>query len=161
MTTRRLPRGPAPPRGLIGLLGLPGIRRPSVDTSESRIDGDVLAQHSIEAAAGERPLEAGQAPARVDAAPRERATRLKVAAHRGETDQFRLRRLATAAGAGPDGRVAKRQERGPPRSAAWQPARRASPRPGRPRSARRPARASPLRSRTRPRPTPPPRGRSA
>src|SRR4051794_40277114 len=161
MTTRRLPRGPAPPRGLIGLLGLPGIRRPSVDTSETRIDGDVLAQHSIEAAAGERPLEAGQTPAGVDAAPWERATGLEVAAHRGEANQLCLRRLATAAGAGPDGRVATRQGRGPPRTAASRPARPASPRPGRPRSARRPARARPLRSRTPPHPTPPRRAQSA
>src|SRR5512133_2465914 len=105
MTTRRLPRGLAPPRGLIGLLGLPGIRRPSVDTRESRIDRDVPAQDSVEAAARERTLEAGKPPARVDAAARQRASRPQLACHCSESDELRLRRFATTTGAGACGWV--------------------------------------------------------
>src|SRR5262249_55590625 len=122
-----------PPRGLIGLLGLFGIRRPSVETRESRVDGDIPPQHAVETATRERALEAGEPPARVDAAPGQGASRPQPAGYRGEADELRLGRLAAAAGAGPGGRVVTRQERGPPRTAASQRPPQGTFRPARPR----------------------------
>src|SRR6516165_9741875 len=97
MTTRRLPRGPAPPRGRIGLFGLFGIRSPSVETPERRIDCDAPAQDAIEAARRQRALEAGQPPARVNAPARKRAAGRQLTADGGEADELRLRSLAAAA----------------------------------------------------------------
>src|SRR5436305_6769700 len=82
ITTRRRPLGP-PPRGLIGLLGLPlAIRRSSVETGQCRVDAEVLAQDPVERPARHRPLETRHAAARVGApavaAPRDELTRFRM-----------------------------------------------------------------------------------
>src|SRR5262245_12018849 len=64
MTTRRRPFGP-PPRGLIGLFGLPLAiwSETSVETGEIGVDADGLPQDAVEPPPGDRPLEARQAAA--------------------------------------------------------------------------------------------------
>src|SRR6266496_3381428 len=100
MTTRRLPRGLAPPRGRMGLLGLLAMcLGPSVEAAECRIDGDALPEHAVEAAGGERALEAQQSLAGPDAAPWQRAPGRQLRVHGREAQQARLRGLAAAAGA--------------------------------------------------------------
>src|ERR1051326_3065387 len=97
MTTRRLPRGLAPPRGRMGLLGLLAMDvRSSVEAAERRIDGHALAKHAIEAACGERPLETLEPSARVDAAPGKRASGHELSVHGRKAQQLRLRRLPAA-----------------------------------------------------------------
>src|SRR3954454_17299730 len=103
MTTRRLRfPGPLPPRGRIGLLGLPGgIGGGSVETREHRVDADVPAQRSVERSPRRRPLEAGEASARVDAAAGA-GTGHELTVARVEALELALRRLAAAAGARAD-----------------------------------------------------------
>ena len=69
MTTRRRPFGP-PPRGLIGLFGLPLAiwSGSSVETGEIGVDAHGSAQDAVERSARRCPLEARQAPTRVNAA---------------------------------------------------------------------------------------------
>src|SRR5712691_1587669 len=100
MTTRRFPRGPAPPRGLIGLLGLFGMRLgPSVEAPQRRIDSHALPEHAVEASPRQSAFEAEQPLARVDAASRKRSAGRERAVHRREAQQFRLRGLAATASA--------------------------------------------------------------
>src|SRR4051812_22848012 len=174
MTTRRLPRGPAPPRGLIGLLGLLAMSvGSSVETAERGIDRHALLQHAVEAAVRQSPLEARQAPAGVDAAPGKRPTRRQLSVDGGEPEQLRLRRLAAAAGAGADRSLVRLQVPAPRAGTTrWRRARpalhrvvRRPPRLRRPAAAslspRPPARDRPRRSRPRPhRPPLPPAPRT-
>src|SRR5438876_8497634 len=103
ITTRRLPRGLAPPRGLIGLFGLFAMNvRPSVEAAEHRIDRDALPEHAVEASSGQGPFEAEQPLARVDAAAGKRPARPELAVDGREAYELRLRGLAAAAGARPD-----------------------------------------------------------
>src|SRR5919197_3620590 len=119
MTTRRLPRGLAPPRGLIGLLGLFAMSRgPSVEPAEGRIDADVLSQHAAEAATGEGALEAQQPRAGVHAPAGHRSSRSQPPRDRPEPHELRLRCLASTAGAGPCGDVLTPQEPRPPAGTA-------------------------------------------
>src|SRR5437867_95479 len=104
MTTRRLPRGLAPPRGLIGLLGLFAMGLgPSVEPAEFGLDADVLSQDAAEAATGDGAFEAEEPRAGVYAPAGHRSSRSQPAGHGPEPHEFRLRGLASAAGAGPGG----------------------------------------------------------
>src|SRR5206468_3973099 len=115
MTTRRLPRGPAPPRGLIGLFGLFAMNSAlSVEARQRRIDSYALPQHAVEPAARQCPLEAEQPSTRVHAASREHPPGSQLAPDRGEAQQIALRRLAAAAGATANRRLLTRQALGPP-----------------------------------------------
>src|SRR3954453_7078633 len=103
MTTRRLRfPGPLPPRGRIGLLGLPGgIGGGSVETRERWVDADVPAQRAIERSPRCRPLEAGETSARVDAAARAGSGH-ELTSARVKALELALGRLAAAAGARAD-----------------------------------------------------------
>src|SRR6188472_914515 len=98
MTTRRFRfPGPLPPRGLIGLFGLPfGIRSSIVEPRELGVDVDGRAQRAVEGPMSLCTLEAGETAAGVDAAAGARPGN-KGASRRVETLQLPLRRLAAAA----------------------------------------------------------------
>src|SRR4051794_32022570 len=103
MTTRRfLPPGP-PPRGLMGLLGLPFAmcQGSSVETPQRRVDVDARAEHAVELPARRGALEARERDARVGPAPGSRALGQR-AVLRVEAHELRLWRLAPAAHARPD-----------------------------------------------------------
>src|SRR5436305_231530 len=105
ITTRRLRRPPvAPWRGRIGRLGLFGRSaiRVSVDPCQLGIDPHPLPQRAVEGAPRGRPLEAGQAPARVDtpAGALGRGGEHPVVRH--EPQELGLGRLPPAACAGSD-----------------------------------------------------------
>src|SRR3954471_12906507 len=103
MTTRRRPFGP-PPRGLIGLFGLPFAidSGTSVETRERRVDADGLPEDAVERPPADRPLEAGQPPAGICATAEPRAVDERTVVL-VETLELGLRGLAAAAGAGADG----------------------------------------------------------
>src|SRR5947209_10097360 len=121
MTTRRRRPPPAPPRGRSGRFGLlPPLAmgrtkilslrgdgfagaacRISVEVTQLRPDSDLLPQDAREHAARRRALEAREAPARVGAAARFRATRNEDAVAGRKAEQLALRCPPAAAGAPP------------------------------------------------------------
>src|SRR5215213_9601272 len=115
MTTRRLRfPGPLPPRGRIGLLGLPGgIGGGSVETREPRVDADVPAERAVERPPRRRALETREASARVDASAGAGAGH-ELTVARVEALELALRCLTAAAGARPD-RLCVRRSRPPVR----------------------------------------------
>jgi hypothetical protein len=77
------------------------MRLLSVETGERRIDSNGPSQRPWKRALGDRPLEAGEAPAGVDAPAGPLAGR-QLAVDGPKTDELALRRLAAATRARPD-----------------------------------------------------------
>src|ERR671930_1137963 len=114
MTTRRRrpPWPPGPPRGRIGLFGRSAIGT-SVKAGQRGIDPHRAPQRAGEGAVGGRPLEAGEAAARVDATPFEHGPRGQRPVACDEADKLALRRAPPTAGAGSD-RLMSQPARPPP-----------------------------------------------
>src|SRR5439155_12919828 len=95
----------APWRGLIGRLGLFGRSaiRVSVEACQPGIDPDCRFQRAVERSARRCALEAGQAPAGVDAPAGTLRGGSELALVRHEAQQLGLRSLPAAARARPDG----------------------------------------------------------